>query len=562
MDKQNDILCIDLQELDTILDKLDSISKEVDPNHEAIDRDAIFGAPLDKIGQIIDAGNYALGKAAEVMNKGGIMGGGRQVVIDELKKVKDVFKPKDGNNYNPPKPPGIPKNYDTSGGQRAINIQAAGAKPIDVKLETDIKVRTYGDVDLDGISDNNFRKTPIYLSRQFLDFSKLYKVSTDQSGNLVYDSDAIMARYVNSVLNQLNNAAQKRVNFSTEFTYKEIANYLTVLCNAMNAYFGIYSIIQFEQDFNNKNMAMQAMRRTISAEDYNLIDIFNQDLESSPAPPKLAKLFYMLNANYRFADMPKCPIIKFTSADILDSKIFFDIGAQIKALNGSEFRATCRKIIRTLPNWCENELPMYGPETYHSPNFNTIYVNSGVIQKGGPSSAQVWAYAPSFDSSEAGYLTKEWTYFSNTNELDGLVTALFCAWDKKDGATADEQDDLWLTGLFRPKPFTQWNHNRAIYYNNALQNLDEGAGESNIFTYSLNASTNQEFKYTMKAYEEQIYGLNPVSLRETTKELVDWLFDIGSIPGRDTKSSSNSKSTRKRSRSRSKKKTDKSKEME
>lgn len=51
---------------------------------------------------------------------------------------------------------------------------------------------------------------------------------------------------------------------------------------------------------------------------------------------------------------------------------------------------------------------------------------------------------------------------------------------------------------------------------------------------------------------EQIYGLSPVSLRETSKELIDWMMDLGSIPGRDMKSSMSSKSSRSRKRSRGK----------
>lgn len=550
MDKQN---FNQLQELEFILNELETISNEIDPDSEAIDKAAILGGPLDNIGKIIDAGNYAIGKYSEIAMKGGIMGGGKQVVIDELNKVKDVFKPKEKDGFVPPKPPGTPKIYDTSGGQRAINIQAAGAKPIEVKLQTDIKVRTFGDIDLDGLSSDSFRKTPIVLSRQVLDFAKLYNATTDSSGALVYNSNSIFAQYVNSVVNRLNEAAQKRVNFATEFSYKEIAQYLSTLCSALNTKYGLYSIIQFEQDYNNKNMAMQAMRRTLSAEDLNVLDIFNQDLGSVPIPPRLAELFYMLNANYRWADLPKAPIIKFTNADILDNKIFFNISSEVTSLNNSNFRKTCNKIVRTIPNWCGNDIPMYGPETYHSPNFNTIFANSGVVQLGGPASSQTYAYAPSFDSTASGYLSRDWTYFSNTNELDGLTTAMFAAWDKKDGTSGTLNETNWMTGLFRPKPFTQWDHNRAIFYNNQLQNLDEGTSDSNIFTYSINPTNNNEFMHVMKVYQEQIYGLSPISLRETNKELVDWLFDIGSIPGRESNSSNKSKSPRKRNRSRGKK---------
>merc|ERR1711933_560434 len=122
-----------------------------------------------------------------------------------------------------------------------------------------------------------------------------------------------------------------------------------------------------------------SIRLSISAEDWNRMDVFVDDLKSVPIPKRLIELFYMLNANYRFEDLPKSPIIKITSGLIYDDKTLgFNIPYLIKQLNDSKFRDICNKIIRTIPNWYNNDFPMYGPETYYSKNFNTIFANSGV----------------------------------------------------------------------------------------------------------------------------------------------------------------------------------------
>lgn len=554
MDNQN--FNNELQDLIQVVEQLESISKEVDSENDRIDKDAILQSPISSIGKIVDAGNYVIKKYNEVVSKGGILGEGKQVVINELKKVKDVFKVKENSNKpNPPKPPGVPRNYDTSDGERATNIQAAGAKPIEVNFRTDITNRTYGDIDL--THDKVIYKTPIILCRQILDFSQLYDQAFNTDGSLTHNENAVMALYVNSVLNKLNNIAQMRVNFSTSFNYTEIKTFLSTVCNALHAYYGIYSIIQFEQDFHNKNEGMESIRASISAQDWNLIDIFTNDLKSTPIPPKLAELFYMLNANYRYEDMPKVPIIKFTGADIDNTGVLnFNISDQIKDLNETTFRDICRKIMRTIPNWYGNELPMYGPETYHSRNFNTIYANSGTVIK---CHNEEWAYAPTFNSNiDSNYLTSDHIYFSNTNELDGLTTSLFALRNYANAPTTTQEDKYWVTGLFRPKAFSKFSNNRAVYYEDELRNMDNDWNNGFPFTYNIDPSTNMGTSSQIGVSQEQIYGLSINSLREMSKELVDWMFDLESIPGRE----SNVSKSKGKSRFRSRKRKSKTKEIE
>jgi hypothetical protein len=463
--------------------------------------------------------------------------------------MKDIFTVKN----DPPNPggPGGNRSYDLSKGGRATNVQAAGANPIDITLNTDIKVRTYGDINLN--ADDGIMKYPLILTRQLLNFSHLYKQNIDPTtGGLNFSTDAILASYVNSTLNKINNIAQANVNYATQFTYQEIALWLSVLCESLNAYYGIYSIIQFEQDPGNRNDGMQDIRRSISAQDFNYLDIFCEDLKSSPMPDNLVKLFYFLNANYRFEDLPKSPIIKITSADIVQDDILnFDIPGKIQMLNSPEFQKINQKIFRTIPNWRvfpDRDLPMYGSETYHSRNFNTIFMNSGHVVR---ASDQTYRYLPTFDSAQTGYETIEQLYFSNTNDLDGLTTSLYCAYDVQvHPFDTSEKVDGWLTGLFHPKTFTQYHTNRAVFGESGLVSLSGTEKHQIPFLHELSPGGFVQEK-GLGVNAEQIYGLNFVSLRETCKELVDWMFNIGSIPTRKIGEYKPSKSgSRNRSRNR------------
>jgi hypothetical protein len=260
----------------------------------------------------------------------------------------------------------------------------------------------------------------------------------------------------------------------------------------------------------------------------------------------------MLNANYRFEELPKSPIIKFTSADITsDNSLDFQITERITELNGTKFRETCRKIFRAVPSWRRAEIPMYGPETYHSRNFNTIFMNSGNVAKNiptVPTSQAKWAYAPTFDSSKEGYQTMEHTYYSNTNDLDGLTTALYSAWDAKTETTISEDVKPWLKGLFKPKAFSAFDNNRAQFSGNSLNIINPNSRHTIPFIHEVNFINNLINVNGFGVNKEQIYGLSIVALRETSKELMDWMFDLGSIPMKDATKERDGKSKPKRTR--------------
>eukprot|EP00493_Phyllostaurus_siculus_P026725 UN27070 len=294
---------------------------------------------------------------------------------------------------------------------------------------------------------------------------------------------------------------------------------------------------------------MAFLRRGITAEDFNYIDTFVTDLMSVPMPGRLPDLFYMLNANYRFEDLPKSPIIKITSADITtQNSLNFDITKRITELNETKFRETCRKIFRAVPTWRRAEIPMYGPETYHSRNFNTIFMNSGHVAKNLPVAGSKWQYQPTFDSSKEGFHSMEHLYYSNTNDLDGLTTALYCAWDAKTDTTGTEDLEPWLTGLFKPIAFSAFDDNRAQFSGNQLARLTPTQRHQIPFIHEIDYVNGSVNDIGFGVNREQIYGLSIVALRETSKELMDWMFDLGSIPMRNVAEKENSKSKPKRTR--------------
>lgn len=543
-----------LKDVADVIDEMNDILQDLDVDCDEVDVPVRVGGPIENLTKFTDAGRYAIGKYNEVVAKGGILGEGKNVVIEEINKVKNMFKVKDGANKVNPQGPGSNRSYDLSGGERAVNVQAAGARPIDVNFDTDIKVRTYGDINL--TSDKVLQKYPVIMSRQTLDFSAFYKQNVDnQTGDLIPSTESIMADYVNSVLYKMNNIAQANVNFSTQFTYQEVALWLSTLCTCLNAYYGIYSFIQFSKETSNKNDGMTAVRRSITPVDLNLLDVFNEDITQCCMPDNLVNLFYMLNANYRFEELPKSPIIKITSADIVSNGVLsFDIPGCMSLIADNKFQEINRKVFRAIPTWRvfpDRELPMYGPETYHSRNFNTIFINSGHVLKA--TSDNTYRYLPNFDSNEANFQFKQNPYYSNTNDLDGLTTSLYAVYDAANAPTGTEDSKNWLTGLFKPRTFTQFKTNRAVWVGGQMNGLDSSAIHRIPFVNEL-APNGDILPIGFGVNFEQIYGLDILSLRETSKELVDWMFELEKIPIRKlyTGESSPKPSSGKRSRVRRK----------
>lgn len=531
---------IESKQLEYVVNKIDHISNEI--KYVGLDLGGIQEIG-DNAGKLINAGKQLFSTWNEVTMDGGLITSqGRNSLIKGLGKVKDVFKvPTDVNQPGPPPPGGGGGNsiYETPHGGRPMNVQAAGSNPIEVKFDTPIKPRTYGDIQM--TDDKNIKKYPLILSRQ--------RLNTD-----FLREDSFIEKYVNSLVQKLNNVAQLRVNFATSFEYGDMITYFSTVCESLNAFYGIYSIIQFTQDYNNRNDAMDHLRLNISPNDLNLLDTFTRQVRQMPIPPRLVQLFYMLNANYRYDDLPKAPIIKFTSADIdAGGKLNFKLDEHIKTLNS--VRGITNKLIRTIPNWYGYDLPMYGPETYHSRNFNTMWVNSGHVAR--ENEAAEWGYFPTFTVDEAKlYLDKDRYYLSNTNDLDGLTLCFFSIFnDAYSEISKEYEGNHYITGLFRPEPFYSLNNNRVGY--DSTGNFKFTAlKESNdsLFTYEYAPVAKKQQWGDFGVDKEQIHGLNITTLRENTKEMFEWLFDFDAIPGRDSKSSNKSDSTSKRKRPRNRRK--------
>lgn len=549
-------------DLDKIVSDIESLTEMSDSTHQMLG--ITPGEVIDKGKQAFKTFMDAQVDISKVIAEGGIF---RAEGLEAAKRAYDnlnrningLFKGREGSRPQGPSGPGggggdYSPAFIPYSGQRAQNIQAAGKSPIDVEFNSPIKVRTYGDIDLR--PDTNVGKTPLILNRHNLNFDVLYKEEVDSSGNLVYNQDGVFAQYVATLVNKLNYAAQMRVNFATSFTFAEVTKWLSTICDALNAYYGIYSIIQFEQDPSNRNEGMMHLRENISAEDFNQLDIFTNELAIAPKTANLVKLFYMINANWRWSDLPKSPILKFTSANINETSVMqFDIPSKIIALRDPEFRQVCNKIVRTVPDWTEVAMPMYGSETYQSPNFNTLWHNSAhIIGRVDTLASKVKQQMLPY-LAENGSQTADFNYFSNTNSLDGLITSLFSI-HYKDGSDVDKN---WITGLFRPDYFSQKRSyklnsidyelfsNRLFYTaNNKFEVCDGSSFPYRSFGFATHYDKDTDVLSYMGMDKdlEQIYGLSVNSLRQTSMEMVDWLFDIYNSPKGDEMQKNKSKRSR------------------
>jgi len=540
----------------TISDKFEELNNLVLKTKE---NPEMLGGIKENAGKIINKFDKIYTSASESFTSGGfITEKGRTKLMEGVNHLKDlknsILKPNENKvreySKGPTPPSGISPNYDLSNA-RATNVQATGTNPIDINFKTDITNRTYGDIDLTSFNNSSFRKTSLILQRLEMNWNNLYD-----------GSDPIMEGYVKWLTDELNYEAQRRVSFATEFTYKEMQNYLTVQSKSTNAYYSYWSFVQFVQDFHNRNDGMEFVRQNMSAEEFNLMDVFSMQVKGTPKPQNLSDFCYMLNANYRFEELPKSTIIKFTNADFDPGQartLNFGIkgllyGSSINdpaCLTSDAFKATCRKLIRTIPAWDRSTMGMYDSNTYHSRNFNTLYLNTPNIVNIGNGNTGLYITPTTTEG-------KDIKYYSNTNDLDGLTTALSTIWTGNYPIVPDVSNmNKWVTGMFVPalfRPADGTNNpssNRCAFDGEKFLDLTLWGVDFIGFTNGISSNANP-LPHTQNVNTEEIYGLNTISLRQTNKELVKWMFDFGAVTAEPIKSmsSTNKRGSRGRSRKR------------
>jgi hypothetical protein len=534
-----------IDELHQVIDSLediniDLIDKGIITKEDSFNTDnpkhvEMLGGSVENAGKVIRAGKKTIDIYNEIMNKGGLItADGRGVLVREmnnLNKIKDGILKADSRRN-------VPTNDDpfsSVSGNRATNFEAAGASPIEVNFECPVKSRTYGDYVLDYTKD--IGQYPMVLQRQVLNLNALFGAKTDKDGYLVYDKSAVLANFVNTTVSKLNNLAQIRVNFTTEYTYEEISLWLSILCDSLNAWFGITSIIQFTDGEGNNNYGMNWCRRNMSAEDMNEYRNFSVLLQMVPCPPILISIFYMLNHNYRYmSDLPKSTILKFTSACAVaedDLALNFGLPDLVRKLTSKEFVKVQAKLVRTIPEWRDNKFPVYGSGTVHSPVWNSIWSNAATITRVIVDNKEDIFRAPLINSDESPnhWDTIDQIYYAQCNELNGLVEALY--------AVYEAYSDQWITGIFRPKPFIDGKvketngvsrySNRWMWVNNTF--IDAGSQNGYVvgkWVHSIDLSDRPIFVDISPDFEN-IHGLSVNTIQRVTMEVWEWIVSLDNL---------------------------------
>lgn len=420
--------------------------------------------------------------------------------------------------------PNLPGTHSQSGTHpfdfKRMNLNA---KPIEVRLSTDIKPNCYAPYFDEPAAD----RTILHLTGASISFnSSVLKVS-----------DRLYLYFDNVVSFIFQNIAQMSASFNiqaaTVLTTAKLIAYFDALAGALQLYYFYGSIITYCDNPGNHNLGMLNLRAQMTAEDLNDLWQMKRLLNGFPIPPNLNTMCFYLMQTYKSSSLPGAELIKInpvpfvTSADTtyykFTSLVTGQIAAYTAALNTTDNRAIASLLSRVCPDWIAKELLVPGDIPLHDPQFSTIWSNlpgrcsdtAGALQR-----------VPTASSSSVSV-----SYQSHTDELDGAVFGLTAICNT--GSSNIYYPSL-ISSYVTSSYFTSGTRStNRISFNIAGDGTNAfmpvctymdwayGRGETYIITSGLSAQR--------KLGTESILNVNIDSVRETAYALLEWLISLDSI---------------------------------
>lgn len=314
--------------------------------------------------------------------------------------------------------------------------------------------------------------------------------------------------------------AQANVNFALDITGALSADALLTAMNdsiyALQIYFYYSSILAYESNPRNKNAGMIALRKGITPEILSDLTQLGRRLEDTPVPPRIVEWIRYMNMNFLSGNSQGAPIIKISPSVLaLDTVISPTLPAvALSRINANTNTYTLLR--RAIPQWRVGTLFDVPVLPVYDKDFVSIFANlphqfyDGTQLTSGPNTAAV------------GTL---FAFNSYNNKLDGVAYSMTSTFVAATG---------WFPGLVVPVATTTLASRRSYYINagtpawvNVIGNPFLVHSRQETYVYETPVST-PETPHLFGA--EKVQGVSPLSLTQTAQNVLDFLFNIDSIP--------------------------------
>lgn len=272
-----------------------------------------------------------------------------------------------GSNFNPT---GLSLNY----------------RPVDTRFVTDIVPLYRPKFFLDGVGSN----APLIIK-----FRNVFPEYDEATSPSFWGGNTDIQRYLqNKVISNWVNVMSTRVklnSFSSPLiNFKHIMNYYRVISYSLAVLYFYRSIDAHFRLDGNRNDAMIALYKSLSANDIRQVTILAQILDEIPLPPLVNEFMFHFYDNYKQSHLPGSPLLKFSPVvfDNVDDNNFSSINTGqvdfcIKMLQTKPFRDFQQVLVQAFPDLVKTKTLSYSGLPKYDANWLTCWVNQVFTDVGG-----------------------------------------------------------------------------------------------------------------------------------------------------------------------------------
>lgn len=327
--------------------------------------------------------------------------------------------------------------------------------------------------------------------------------------------------FIDTIAFDIQTRAQSNVGFnldvSTRLTPLQLLTAFNAAIKGLQLYFHYTSIMAYESDSRNKNAAMIHLRSLITAQTISELTQLGKRLEDTPVPPRIVEWVRYMSMNYLSGNSQGSPLLKIVpNAQDLDTTTT-GLTTALADLNSVANSEVFTLIRRSIPSWRIGKLYDVPVVPVYDKNFLTIFANLPFNQYTGTA----YIHFPNFAN------TDNIPYNSYENKLDGAAYAM--------SGTRVSNLGEWFPGLVSPGSSTTKDSRRSYYTNgttsswmNSVSSPFLLAARQETFYVSTVAGPTGESGHLFGT--ERVLGVTGLSMMQTARNFMDFLYNINAIP--------------------------------
>lgn len=345
----------------------------------------------------------------------------------------------------------------------------------------------------------------------------------------IITANPLNSYFINTTCFDIQTRCQANVGYSVDVVNVLSASKILAAMNAairgLQVYYYYTSIMSYESDPRNKNEGMINLRSGITPQILSDVAQLGHRLEDTPVPPRIVEWVRYMSANWYNGDNQGSPLIKtcFDPLAIIAPPVNSFAAQALTTLVSDSNNAVFALMRRAVPKWRIGKLYDVSPIPNYDKSFRTIWSNLPSIYSAGGTTKYIYSNTD---------LSTAQSYNSWNNILDGLAYSMTTSNITSVGCNIPGIVD---TGFVLNGTTT--NDSRLSWYTDGTTKswysatFNDYLSRTRAETYQVTGLTGTNIVYTPHLPgTAKCQNVNGTSLIQTGENVLDYLFDVNSIP--------------------------------